>query len=267
MTSERYSRQSFLGKDSDQIIAARTIGVVGVGGGGLHIIQQLCHVGFKNFVLYDPDNVDLSNLNRTVGATEKDVKQEINKIEIARRIIKSIHSDSLIRDFTKRWQAKPEPLRECDIVFGCVDKYQERHELEVSMRRYLIPYIDIGLTVVHQPPRPPFMSGHVFLSMPGKRCMWCLGVLSEGKLADEARNYGDTGPRPQVIWSNGVLASTAVGIAVDLVTEWTKKSSDVVYMLYEGNIGVLRPNPRLDEIDLEKPCVHHQLAKAGDPRL
>jgi len=267
MTSERYSRQSFLGEDSDQIISARTIGVVGVGGGGLHIVQQLSHVGFKNFVLYDPDNMDLSNLNRNVGATEKDVKQKTKKIEIARRIITSLHSDSVIRAFDKRWQKSPEPLRECDIVFGCVDKYQDRHELEVSMRRYLIPYIDIGLTVVHQPPRPPLMSGHVFLSMPGKQCMWCLGVLSVGKLADETQNYGDTGPRPQVVWSNGILASTAVGIAVDLVMGWTRNSPNVVYMLFEGNLGVLRPHPRLVEIDLKNPCVHHQLINAGDPKL
>jgi hypothetical protein len=267
MISERYSRQSFLGKDSEQVIAARTIGVVGVGGGGSHIVQQLTHVGFKKFALYDQDSIDLSNLNRTVGATEKDVEQKTKKIKIAHRTIESLHSDSVIKAFGRRWQENPEPLRECDIVFGCVDKYQERHELEVSMRRYFIPYIDIGLTVVHQSPRPPFMSGHVFLSMPGKLCMWCLGILSEGKLADETRNYGDTGPRPQVVWSNGVLASTAIGIAVDLVTGWTQNSSDVVYMLYEGNLGVLRPHPRLDEIDLKKPCVHHQFINAGDPKL
>jgi molybdopterin-synthase adenylyltransferase len=267
MSSARYSRQSFLGEHSDQIILDRMIGVVGVGGGGSHIVQQLAHVGFKKFILYDPDVIDVSNLNRTVNASEEDIEKNTQKLKIACRPINRVHTDAQIGTFDKRWQDNPEPLRECDIVFGCVDKYQDRHELEVSMRRYFIPYIDIGLTVVHHPPRAPLMSGHVFLSMPGKPCMWCLGVLSEGKLADEAQAYGDTGPRPQVVWANGVLASTAVGIALDLVTGWTQNSPDVVYMLYEGNCGVMRSHPRLNEIDLTRQCHHHQLKSVGDPIL
>lgn len=267
MNSVRYSRQSFLGEHSDQIISDRTIGVVGVGGGGSHIVQQLAHVGFKKFILYDPEVIDISNLNRTVNASEEDVEKGTQKLEIASRPINRLHSDAQVESIEKRWQDDPEPLRQCDVVFGCVDKYQERHELEVSMRRYLIPYIDIGLTVVHHPPRPPLMSGHVFLSMPGKACMWCLGVLSDGKLADEAQAYGETGPRPQVVWPNGVLASTAVGIAVDLVTGWTKNSPDIVYRLYEGNSGLLRLHPRLDEIDRTRQCHHHQLGNVGDPVL
>lgn len=265
MNSERYSRQSFLGKHSDKMISKEVIGIVGVGGGGSHIVQQLSHLGFKKFVLYDPDIITISNLNRTVGATERDIELKIKKVDIAQRLIDSLHPDALVRPLAKRWQDEPEPLRECDIVFGCVDKYQERYEIEVSMRRYLIPYIDIGLTVVHKNPRPPLMSGHVFLSMPGEQCMQCLGILSGGKLADEARKYGDTGPRPQVIWANGLLASAAVGIAVDLVTGWTQASPDMVYLLYEGNKGVLQPHPRLREIDVHRQCPHHQLAKVGDP--
>ena len=265
--AERYSRQSFLGDHSDEIIAHRTIGVVGVGGGGSHIVQQLSHLGFKKFVLYDPDIISLSNLNRTVEATEKNVEDKTKKIEIAGRVVKSLHKDASIRAIGKRWQTEPEPLRECDLVFGCVDQHQERHELEISMRRYLIPYIDIGLTVVHYKPRPPFMSGHVFLSMPGKLCMWCLGILSESKVAEEAKGNGATGSQPQVVWANGVLASTAVGIAVDLITGWTQKTSRIAYLTYEGNAGVLKPSTRLNEIDLTKQCHHHQLVKIGDPFL
>lgn len=262
---QRYSRQSFLGDLSNEIISQRTIGIVGVGGGGSHIVQQLSHLGFKKFILYDPDIISISNLNRTVGATEKDVKLKSKKIKIAERLITSLHENAEVRSFDKRWQTHPEPLRECDIVFGCVDKHQERHELEVSMRRYLIPYIDIGLSVTHFKPRPPLMSGHCFLSIPGKPCMWCLGILSERKVAEEAKGYGDTGHQPQVVWANGVLASTAVGIAVDLITGWTQQKSGIFYFLYEGNSAILKPNPRLIEIDLTKHCSHHQLINIGDP--
>ena len=47
MSVDRYSRQSFLGPDSEALISRCTIGVPGLGGGGSHVIQQLAHVGFQ----------------------------------------------------------------------------------------------------------------------------------------------------------------------------------------------------------------------------
>ena len=47
MSKERFSRQSFLGSDSEERIARCTIGVPGLGGGGSHVIQQLAHIGFQ----------------------------------------------------------------------------------------------------------------------------------------------------------------------------------------------------------------------------
>ena len=267
MISERYSRQSFIGEESEYQIKSRKIGIVGLGGGGSHIAQQLAHIGFGDFVLYDPDTFEESNLNRTVGSKEKDVRNKIPKVNIAKRLIKGIKKNALVKTYKQRWQENSNPLRECDIIFGCVDGYQERHELEVSARRYFIPYIDIGLTVVHHPPRAPLMSGHVFLSLPNRPCMWCLGILSDKKLGEEALRYGDTGPRPQVIWANGVLASTAAGIAIDLVTGWTQRKEKLVYLLYEGNPGIIAPNPRLAVINLDRKCPHHDAKKVGDPQI
>ena len=104
----------------------------------------------------------------------------------------------------------------CDLVFGSVDTFAGRHELEVACRRYGIPYIDIGMDVYEVPGEPPRMAGQIILSMPGCACMWCLQFLDEEKLAREAQQYGDAGGRPQVVWPNGVLASTAVGTAASV---------------------------------------------------
>src|SRR5439155_3730957 len=87
--------------------------------------------------------------------------------------------------------------------------------------------------------------GQVILSMPGSACMTCLGFLNEANLAREAALYGDAGPRPQVVWPNGVLASTAVGIAVDLLTNWTRSLRGAVYLMYDGNAGTITPHPLL----------------------
>ncbi len=72
-SNARYNRQSFLGPESEEIIDQAVIGVVGLGGGGSHVVQQLAHIGFRNFVLCDPDYISKSNLNRLVGGTLADV--------------------------------------------------------------------------------------------------------------------------------------------------------------------------------------------------
>lgn len=94
-----------------------------------------------------------------------------------------------------------------------------KSELEVFSRRFLIPYIDIGLGVLKVSDERPRMNGQVVLSMPGSACFRCLGFLSDHDLAIEVGRYGQAVPRPQVVWANGILASTAVGIVIDLVTD------------------------------------------------
>ena len=50
MHTDRYSRQSFLGSESEEFIARATVAVAGLGGGGSHVVQQLAHIGFQNYV-------------------------------------------------------------------------------------------------------------------------------------------------------------------------------------------------------------------------
>jgi molybdopterin-synthase adenylyltransferase len=264
MTTNRFSRQSFLGENSQDAIEAATVGVAGLGGGGGHFVQQLAHVGFLDFVIYDGDTADDSNLNRLVTATEIDAKNAVPKTELARRRILSIRSDARVEVIPKRWQEQPESLRRCDIVFGAVDGFAERRELEITCRRYMIPLIDIGMDVHQVEGAPPRMGGQAILSMPGSPCMTCLGFLNEAALAREAERYGAAGPRPQVVWPNGALASTAIGIGINLLTDWTKTLRGPVYLLYNGNDGSVTPHPRLVHLHVGE-CPHFPTHQIGDP--
>jgi molybdopterin-synthase adenylyltransferase len=264
MTDDRFSRQSFLGSDSQKSIESARLAIVGVGGGGSHIAQQLAHVGFLNFRIYDRDIAEDSNLNRLIGGKECDPAIQTPKIDIAERLIKGLRTKAIVDSYPCRWQDNPEPLRGCDLIFGCVDGFSQRRELEASARRYLVPLIDIGMDVHCVNDEPPRMGGQVILSMPGGPCMFCLGFLNERVLAQEGERYGDAGPRPQVVWPNGVLASTAVGVAVDLLTDWTRSLRDVVYLEYDGNKGTVKPHVRLGHLE-NRTCPHYQADQVGDP--
>lgn len=259
---ERFSRQSFLGLNSQERISTCVVGIVGLGGGGSHIVQQLAHLGFKRYVIYDDDVVEESNLNRLVGGTTIDVKASSSKLLVACRTIFGLQADAEVESLCCKWQEQPEPLRRCHIVFGCVDSYQGRQELEVTLRRYLVNYLDIGMDV--HGTATPHVSGQVILSTPGGSCLKCLGFLTQEKLREEAARYGDAGGHPQVVWPNGVLASTAVGIAVNLITNWTGAAQGHEYLVYDGNRGTIQPSITLRN-RTQFQCPHYPLDEVGDP--
>src|SRR6266568_1605811 len=130
MHSERFIRQSFLGPQSEDILRNCQVAIVGLGGGGSHIAQQLSHIGIGKFVLLDPDVVEEKNLNRLVGGTAADAENATRKTEVAYRMIQAVNPNATVFPLAKRWQAKPEMLSGCDVIFGCVDRYLERDQLE-----------------------------------------------------------------------------------------------------------------------------------------
>jgi hypothetical protein len=264
MINTRFSRQSFLGSNAQSAIEKCTVGIVGLCGGGGHIVQQLAHLGILHFVLYDGDNADESNLNRLVLATEADAMAGESKFELAQRRILAIRPNATVMGCARRWQDNAGALRGCDFVFGNVDRFSERQQLEAFCRRYLMPLIDIGMDVHQAGDEPPRMGGQVILSMPGHPCMFCMGFLNDEKLAREASQYGAAGGRPQVVWPNGVLASTAVGIGIALVTDWDQSIRGAVYLMYDGNRSTISPHPRMQYLAITD-CPHYPIDQVGEP--
>lgn len=259
-----HSRQSFLGEDFPEVAKRTRIAVVGTSGGGSHIVQQLAHLGFQNFRLFDPKRFEEKHLHRFVGATRQDVVDAPRKVDIATRVIRNLWPDAHVEAIPHRWQDAPPLLRTADLIFGCVDGWRERIELETAARRYLIPMIDIGLGISPPEQGPWRMGGQVVLSMPGQPCLRCMRVITDEDLAEEAAHtgaYPNFGPNPQVVWANGVLASTAVGVALDFLTRWNRIRPVWPFLSYGGNEGCVRD--RL--FDSRKPCEHYPICGAGDP--
>lgn len=261
--SAQFARQSFLGPNAQEAIERCVVGVVGLGGGGSHIVQQLAHIGFLNYVLFDADVIEPSNLNRLVGGTQRDLEERSPKVAIGRRTIHQVRPRAHVTAIQDIWQKAPELLRQCDVVFGCVDGFDQRRQLEAATRRYLTPLIDIGMDVFQDDGQPPVVAGQVMLSMPGCPCMTCMGFLNERALTREAARYGAAGGQPQVVWPNAILAASAVGICVDLVTDWSKSLRRHVYLSYRGNDGTVVPHARLPYVELT--CPHFPLSDSGSP--
>ena len=259
---KRYDRQSFLGKNSQAIIENVKIGIVGLGGGGSHINQQLAHIGFQSIVPCDPDRVELTNLNRLVGATLQDVRSKRLKIEIASRVFRKLQPKATIDARPLRWEDKRDSLRDCDIIFGCLDSFSARRDLEAFCRSLMIPLIDIGMTVIRHENSPPEICGQTILSMPGEHCMHCLQFLTPDNLATEVQDY-NAGAQPQVVWPNGILASNAVGYAMALLTGWSGSIPSCRIDYRGSQLTSIQSNFAAALKNL--PCKHFPLSLAGDP--
>lgn len=256
-------RQSFLGPDSDAILDGAVIGIVGLGGGGSHIAQQLAHVGVGRFMLLDPDEIEDTNLNRLVGGRWADVEKATAKVDIARRLILEVRPKANVVAKRAEWQAQSDLLKGCDVIIGGLDSVRAKDELDAFCRRFLIPYIDMGMDV-HGEAGQHLIAGQVVLSSPGTPCLRCLHIVTEEALAREAANYGAAGGKPQVVWPNGVLASTAVGLVMQLLTPWHPNLTDGAYLEYDGNTGVIRPSFRFQHA-ASRACPHYPPEERGDP--
>ena len=76
-------------------LAALTVGVVGCGGTGSAVAEQLARLGVGRLVLVDPDTLSLSNLTRVYGSTPADVGDP--KAVVLARHLERIRPDLNVR--------------------------------------------------------------------------------------------------------------------------------------------------------------------------
>jgi len=267
MTADRdFSRQTFLGETSERDLANLRVAIVGLGGGGSHIAQQLAHVGVGHYRLIDPDLIEASNLNRLVGATQADVDSGRPKVDIARRTVLGIRPWAEVVTEQKRWQGAADLLADSHVVFGCLDGYRQRDDLEAAAHRYCLPLIDIGMGVTKVSDSLFAVSGQMIMTLPSGPCMRCLGFLTPDRLNQEEDRYGDAGINPQVVWINGTLASLAVGALMKLVTPWCPTTSLYTWLELDGNQQTVTESRQPTVLPLPPVCPHRGgSAGIGDP--
>jgi hypothetical protein len=266
MTGTRgdFSRQSFLGNDSERLLASTRVAIVGLGGGGSHIAQQLAHLGVGHFRLIDPQPIEESNLNRLVGASQDDLVVGRAKVVIAERLIKNIRPWATVVAIQEEWQSASDLLKDTHVLFGCIDGYRQRMHLERAARRFCLPYIDIGMDVACIPPNGYAVSGQMIRTSSDGPCMSCLGFLTDDRLSREEDDYGSAGINPQVVWTNGILASLAVGEFVKLLTPWFEEAQPYTWLELDGNSQLVTPSCQPD-YTLKGACPHFSREDVGDP--
>lgn len=267
MDTKRFDRQiRFFGREGQERIEKAQVGIIGLGGLGSHIAQQLAYLGTRMFRLIDGDTVDQSNLNRLIGATPADAEAERSKVAVAERLIRSVTPDADVQSLADSFvcDAGVALARRCDYVFGGLDSDPARFVLNEVCQAFSIPYLDIATDVAHREEDdggPLRFGGRMLYSSGGEMCVVCkevldpkavrLGLSTESQRREEEEIYGvprgDLGSAgPAVVSLNGVLASVAV---TEFMAEVTGLRPARRHLEYHGDRGILtqdRSSPRAD---------------------
>jgi molybdopterin-synthase adenylyltransferase len=244
----RFDRQMrAFGEVGQSTLRTLRVGIVGLGGTGCLVAEQLAHLGVAAFTLIDPDTVDSSNLNRLVNATESDVGAR--KVDVAARYIQSV-AEAPVRciggDVTRARNALE--LRDADFIFICTDSHGSRAVVQQLSYQYLIPCIDMGVTIVVGKDRITHVSGRVQSLAPGLPCLICTHFLdTEQVRRDMMTTYERASdpyvrgnvrePAPAVISINATVASLAVTMFLGIALGVPSESR---YLLYDALAPSLR---------------------------
>src|SRR5437870_3436401 len=113
----------FFGEEGQQRLRAATAALVGVGGLGTHVAQQVVHLGLGRLVLIDDEFQEETNKNRNIGSYATDLDSKILKVDVAERLAKLIDPSVEIEKISESLFSEHAlvRLKTVDYVFGCVD--------------------------------------------------------------------------------------------------------------------------------------------------
>jgi molybdopterin/thiamine biosynthesis adenylyltransferase len=247
----RYSRnEALFGRDGQFKIATSRVAIIGLGGLGSHVAQQLAYLGVRNVVLVDPDIVTRSSLNRLVGAVPNDAETETHKVTTVARMYAAVLPEANIEALqtTLDLEGARRAIQNCTSAFSCLDDDAARLSLAELCIRSKTPFFDLASDTGGVAP-DLWYGGRILFSGEGERCPVCLDLIDQSALARSAmseeqlevdrriygvhaNDLGDTGPA--VVSLNAVVASLAV-------TEWMVWTTGLRHprtlLEYRGQVG------------------------------
>jgi molybdopterin/thiamine biosynthesis adenylyltransferase len=272
-SAERFDRQvRAFGANGQQVLNRMSVAIVGLGGTGSVLAQQLAHLGVRRFVLVDPDVVETTNLNRVVGASENSVGSK--KVDVSNSLIANIApsaevvtiSTSVITETARKH------LCQADCVFLCTDSHTSRAFVSELAYQYMIPAIDVGVSVSASSETVSAITGRTQMIGPGLPCLLCCNAVHSHRIREELMSpaqraadpyfIGDAVKQPAVISINSTMVSLAVTM---FLSAFTGVPSKARWLTYDGIGGAVRPLATSSDPDCAV-CGTHGVLALGDSR-
>lgn len=161
-----------LSHEENLSLREKKVAVVGCGGLGGHIIEQLARLGIGNITAIDGDTFDISNLNRQLLSNVENIGKK--KAITAKEHIKKVNSDVNVRavqEFITKDNAI-EILKGHDIICDALDSIKARKILREAAEKLGIPMVFGAIAGWY---------GHVSVIFPGDKLFEMIYDTDENK--------------------------------------------------------------------------------------
>ena len=241
------------------VIGSLTVAIVGSGGTGSAVAEQLVRLGVRSFLLLDPDTLSASNTTRVYGSTPGDVGRA--KVEVLADHLTRIAPDAVVvrQQTSVLQQHAARLLQTADIVFGCTDDNAGRLRLSRLPYFTLTPVIDCGVQIEATPQLTiNGIFGRVTTLHPGPACLTCRDridlarAMAEERAADEQQALEKEGyapalgaTEPAVVAFTTLVAATAVGELLERLIGYgdTPAPTEQLLMIHDRSIRTNRIPP------------------------
>ncbi len=238
------------GPDIQRLLRRLRVGVVGAGGTGSAVIEQLTRLGVGQLVIADGETFDASNVNRLHGS--RVIDQDLPKTKIAQRLIADIGLGTQITLIPRpiSYRTALSQFRECDVIFGCTDDNWGRSLLTRLAIYYIIPVFDMGVKIDSEDGVIRSINGRVTTLMPGTACLYCRNRITAERVAAESMRATNpeqaaeqvaqgyipelADPAPAVVTFTTSIASFAINEFLHKLTGFMgedRNSSEVLHLI------------------------------------
>lgn len=242
------------------ILGDLRIAIVGAGGTGSAVAEQLVRLGVGHLLLVDNDELSASNLTRVYGSTPHDVGRR--KVEVLRNHLLAIspHLDCRIVHGMATLKPVIKAISACDLVFGCTDDNAGRLALSRLSTYFLTPVIDLGVLLSSNSEGVlRGIDGRVTTLTPGAACLVCRNRIdmarasAELKTPQERRRLANEGyapalgeVEPAVIAFTTSVAAAAVNELLDRLIGYgpLEHPNETLLRLHDREISTNRALPR-----------------------
>lgn len=202
-------------------LANSTVAIVGCGGLGGSIAEELSRLGVGRLILVDGDHIEQSNLNRQLFSTEKNIGQP--KVEAARDRLQVVNSSvqlKLIADWFNEDNAAVF-FEGADLVCDALDSINRRVSLERACNRIGLPLVYAGIAGWY---------GRIGVSYPGDFSVSRL--FREGEKGME-KTWGNPAFTPAVLASLSVVEAVKILVGRDVSLRHSWLHVDLLEMEFE----------------------------------
>lgn len=216
----------------------RTIGmlkiaIVGAGGTGSSVAEQVVRLGARDLLLVDADTLSASNVTRVYGSTPEQVG--VSKVLVLRQHLRAIAPDISCRTINGMCTSESvaRELAGVDLIFGCTDDNAGRLVLSRLSTYYLVPVIDVGVLLSSdEGGELTGIDGRVTILSPGNACLLCRNRIDTARAAAEMQT-----PRERKRLADEGYAPALGGVEPAVVTFTTMVASAAVNELLERLVG------------------------------